>query len=140
MAKPTFLTPEQERKKLEEAHAKATRELAVNTADQKAVDSLGDAFIAGLKAFEETCRKLDITPEGALVVAAAIEASTKRRLLKACGAQKADTKEEADRIDGLRNDIHELSALGHRLEKRLIDQSTVTGVGKMTMNDVSKGS
>lgn len=108
--------------------------------EQAAFEKLGPLFPKALAAFEGALREAGCTPEESLVVASAITASTKRRLIVKCGAQTADTEEEMKRVAALHNTVHELDVLGGRLEKRVVQASAVVGVGRMTAADVEKGS
>lgn len=131
----------QKKKALEEIQARAARELALMADEQRAVDELGPIFIEALKSFEAVMRGKAVAPERALVVAAAVHSNVLRFLLQACGSQTEDTAEEAERIAKLHADVHNLSALGKAMEKRLIEQSAVVGVGRMVIAtpDISKG-
>lgn len=135
--------PKSAAEQLAEAEKKAALQtlwLAKLRSEQAAVEKLGPKLIEALKAFEGSMRAQNIEPEEALVLASAVQASVKRRLLWKCGAQKEDTPEEMARIAELHNAVHDLAVLGGRLENRLVKDSAVVGVGKMTMDDIAKGS
>ncbi len=112
--------------------------LAALKAEDEIVKKFGEPFKTVLAAFEGAVRSS--SDEDRLVLASALTASVKRRLLVKCGSQKGDTAEEMARIDGLHQAVHDLDAMGGRLEKRIVADGKVVGVGKMTTGDVSKGS
>jgi hypothetical protein len=140
MAKPTPRSPEQELKDAQARQTQATKELALHSNDQKLADSHGPLFVKALAAFEGVLREAKATPEDSLVIAAAVENNVKKRLLRKCGGAVNDSIEETTRVDSLHAAVHELSAMGRRMEKRVVDNSPVIGVGRMVLPaDKSKG-
>lgn len=145
MSTPIPKTPEQQRAAAQLALKRAQSEADLYARDDETLAKLKAPIIAALAAVEKVCRDAEVTHAERLIVAAAVESNVRRHLLwKASSDIHVDFEDDEAKRNAQEavnhTAVHNLAVQGKRIEKRLIEDMKVVGVGKMTMADVSKGS